>query len=207
MFFSEIEDDEERYHLNRTAENYVNALLKFHSKQKLFEEDILLLSTIAWEYRAHYVLKNYDQILRGLVDRPMGAGRMTSRAKGTIDELATFCNALCIGWKLWPDCWTGLEMMLDYFAMKMGTEDILRMSPETISVLNEIGSCTTWRNNPTAGSIVIAAQAKVIIKRYDEKCSFEVENGHSNESNDEKASFRSRVPRHQHKRSINGRDV
>jgi hypothetical protein len=162
------DSDGDNSYLEDKCRKYVKALLDFSSKQKSFEEATVVAPAMPWEMRAEYVMKNYEDILWGLHDRPLG--KMVSYQG--IDELETFCNALCIGWKLWPDCWVGLQMILDYLAENTCTQDICRLNQSTIDVLNEIRSCKTWRNNPVCGPSMTAAQANCLLKRYKNKCSF-----------------------------------
>lgn len=51
------------------------------------------------EQRAKFVLEQLDPTLRALVDRPKKVKMMKING---IDELGVFCQALQLGWRLWP---------------------------------------------------------------------------------------------------------
>ena len=85
---------------------------------------------------------------------------------GKYDEFEVYCQAFRFGWKLWPDYWIGLNMILDDIAEKFSAEDVARLDVETIGTVKEIAITTSWPNNPVVGRSMMTGAAKTVLDRY-----------------------------------------
>jgi len=81
------------------------------------------------------------------------------------NELEDFCDALVIAWRLLPDAWIGLQMMIDYLAESTLSEDLAEVGETTLLVLREIAQQKIWPNNPLLGPMFLGGQAKTILAR------------------------------------------
>jgi len=165
-------DFELEYDTRQKIRKYTQALLQFHRKQKYFEDEIPRVSLLPWEDRGRFVMEKYEDLLYGLRERPKYEMRTVKYGETDIDEFKVFCDALRIGWKLWPDCWVGLQMMLDRFAENMSKEEISRLDTATLNIIKEIALCKEWPHNPICGPRMVAPQAKCILVRFTQNCEF-----------------------------------
>merc|ERR1712238_122106 len=99
----------------------------------------------------HNGISSYESILFELDEDP--------------DELDDFCEALVIGWRLLPDAWTGLLMMIDYLAERMLTSDLEKIKLSTLVVIKEIAKNKHWPNSAICGQMMYGSQAKTILAR------------------------------------------
>jgi len=160
----------ERLDAERNQKKYMEGIKLFLSQEASGGIDSLLRDVEAksFEVRGKMVMQQYEPILWKFHDRPRGK---FITLEG-FDELEVFCRAFRLGWKLWPDSWTGMLMMLDYIAEKFSPEDIARLDSETIDTVKQVASTKTWPNNPFAGSMLSTA-AKTILARHSRSASFE----------------------------------
>jgi len=166
----DTDSEDERVEIQKQYRKYLKSLVGFRAVLPDFEEEIPRISELPWVERMDYVIQNYEKHLKGLHGRPKGM-KMRTLQSG-INEFQTFCTALRIGWKLWPDWWTGLQMMLDYLSEDTQTEDLEGLDFQTLAVLKEIAKCENWPNNQRCGPRMTAPQAKCILIRFERKCSF-----------------------------------
>ena len=66
----------------------------------------------------HTEIRPYESILFGLHSRPRHIGFEDP------DEWKDFCEALVIAWRLVPDAWVGLQMMLEYLVECTPSSDL-----------------------------------------------------------------------------------
>jgi hypothetical protein len=164
------DDDDEDEWIRQKSETYMRGMKTFIRQERSGQNDVLLREVHGKspEARARLVIDSYEQVLWDLHDRP--AGKFCTA--GGLDELDLFCRALRFGWRLWPDSWTGMLMMLDYVAEKFLPDDIHRLDSETLETIKEIARTKSWPNNPFGGSMQAAA-AKTILARHSRHVSFE----------------------------------
>lgn len=149
---------------------YLPALLKFNELVAGFKLMIPIVVKLPPIDRANYFNDGYDSLLRGLYHRPKKIPFGVVRA---IDELKAFCDAVTVGWRLWPDYSTGLYMMIDYLAEDTRIDDIKRIEPTFLLTLKEIASNEAWNNFMAAQ--ILPSQAKKILIRF-KKATNTVEN-------------------------------
>lgn len=141
------DDDLECFTLN--TQKYTTALIKFNNAIPTFEAMVPSVVALSYRDRAAFVVEKYEEHLFALHDRPthllMGFLR-------DIDELATFCTAVTLGWRLWPDYWVGLQLMLNYLADETLIEDVKRVDTLFLATLKEIALKDGWRNCPASGN-------------------------------------------------------
>jgi hypothetical protein len=82
-----------------------------------------------------------------------------------IKEMDLFCRALIVGWRLLPDYWAGMHMLLDYFAEKIATHDIALVPTDTLGSIKEVALKKIRHNNNTCGP-VMCRQAKYVFIRH-----------------------------------------
>lgn len=160
--YSDDGSDDERYVFEMKSEKYLKAVGNFNRDVASFEAIIPDLVHLSNKERGQYVAENYQPYLFGLHDRPKRV--KMGIVLGNIDELKTICRGLTVGWRLWPDCWAGLMMMLDYLADHTLTPDIKRLDPDFLQVIKEIGKNEDWSNNVVGPDL--ASQAKHILSLY-----------------------------------------
>eukprot|EP01127_Copromyxa_protea_P003447 TRINITY_DN13267_c0_g1_i1.p1 TRINITY_DN13267_c0_g1~~TRINITY_DN13267_c0_g1_i1.p1 ORF type:complete len:256 (-),score=29.75 TRINITY_DN13267_c0_g1_i1:8-706(-) len=111
-----------------------------------------------------------------LTSRPVTFGDFSkSETKTlTVSPVTIFCEVLRVIWRLWSDCSTILQKVLDYFAEKMSSKSlaVVATSQETINVIKEIARTTEWPNNPMCGGMMTQPAAKTILARVSRDCSF-----------------------------------
>jgi hypothetical protein len=158
-----------KHWVSRQSEKYMQGMNKFISQEQSGMNEALLKAVQgkSFEARADMVMDQYERILWNLHDRSVGKFGTV----GELDELDLFCRAFRFGWKLWPDSWTGMLMMLDYVAEKFLPGDIARLDSETLETIKEIAKTNVWPNNPVGGSMQAAA-AKTILARHSRGVSF-----------------------------------
>jgi len=167
---SDSSSEEGQDEFQKTYGKYVKSMMGFHDVQQHFEDEIPRVSELPWNERGKYVMENYEKHLYGLHERPKGM-KMETYQDGK-SEFKTFCDALRIGWKLWPDWWTGLQMMLNYLSEDTFTKDLDGLDLPTLTVLKEISNCVNWPNNQMYGTQMTSPHAKCILIRFERKCSF-----------------------------------
>eukprot|EP01063_Lacrimia_lanifica_P037594 TRINITY_DN7763_c0_g1_i1.p1 TRINITY_DN7763_c0_g1~~TRINITY_DN7763_c0_g1_i1.p1 ORF type:complete len:217 (+),score=33.20 TRINITY_DN7763_c0_g1_i1:74-724(+) len=144
---------------------YVPALREFSGAKEMWRSRIQLAQGLPWRQRAELVIRGgYEALLYGLHDRPWYIP-MAHKEKDGFDELLVFCEAVEIGWRLWPDSWTGLQMILDYLAEKTCDEDVRRIPPTAIAIFEEISVCAQWPNNRLCGPMMTQPAAKMLLAK------------------------------------------
>lgn len=171
-------DSDEEFE-NEKLKKYVAGFHAFLEHKEMWRQLISTVSELPYKTtddvhkRAQLVLyeDGYETLLYGLHKRPKGL-RM-HRLFGS-DELKTFCEAIVIGWMLWPDSWTGLQMMLDYLAESVVTADLARLTGEHgfLSVVKEIAQTKNWPNNQIFGPMMTGAAAKTLLARITRSAGF-----------------------------------
>ncbi|OXA39809.1 uncharacterized protein LOC110861001 [Folsomia candida] len=143
------------------VQKYTVILVKFHEVIANYEACIIQAATktggIGFVYKG-----KYENLLEGLQDRPKD---LKMDVVEGYDELATFCQAVMVGWRLWPDYWVGLQKIVDYLANDVLVEDVKRMERPFVLILKEIALHEMWPTDPVLGA-GIASQAKKIVFRY-----------------------------------------
>jgi len=145
---------------------YLKGVALFIKREKSGENDRLLkaMHKKSLKARGDLVSKEFGPMLVDFFVRPIG--------KFDTDELEVFCRAFRVGWNVWPDCWVGVLMMLDYMAEKFSTDDIDRLDPETLKTVKHIANTKSWPNNETCGA-QLSTSAKNILGRHSRSMSFE----------------------------------
>ncbi len=95
-YSSSSDDDDEMFYAMK-YQKYTKALHKFNNEISKFEAIIPDINQLSYNKRVDFVIANYEKHLHGL------HGRRKGIKMGTIDgmdELKSFCKAICIGWKL-----------------------------------------------------------------------------------------------------------
>ena len=122
------------------------------------------VAALPWEKRGNWVVYvgNAEEVYIGIMRRPA----LPFINEEGIDELAVLTRALRLGWALWPDCWTGLQVVLDVLAEKTSKADIVRIAQDDTSLqtLKAIAQ-TTVRARPPArpgGAWTQAGEAAVL---------------------------------------------
>ena len=131
---------------------------------------------MSWAERANLVVRGgYEALLIGLHNRPAGLPFYSSVGPHRVlesDDCMVFCDAVNIGWALWPDFSTGVLMILEYLEHSTDADVVnITKSAETLETLKSIAANTSWPNNPMCGPIMAAA-AKTLLARCDRRCSF-----------------------------------
>lgn len=149
---------------------YLQGIVSFLSRERSGENERLLEAVQGkpFKVRSNMVLQEYEPILADLRSRPIAK---FGTVEG-LDELDVFCRALRTGWKLWPDCWVGMLMMLDYIAEKFLPEDIDRLDSETLDTVKQVANTKIWPNNAICGAQLSTA-AKNILARHSHTISLE----------------------------------
>eukprot|EP00568_Trieres_chinensis_P014853 CAMPEP_0183324914 /NCGR_PEP_ID=MMETSP0160_2-20130417/78343_1 /TAXON_ID=2839 ORGANISM="Odontella Sinensis, Strain Grunow 1884" /NCGR_SAMPLE_ID=MMETSP0160_2 /ASSEMBLY_ACC=CAM_ASM_000250 /LENGTH=203 /DNA_ID=CAMNT_0025492607 /DNA_START=110 /DNA_END=718 /DNA_ORIENTATION=+ len=158
-------DSDEEFLVRRNAKEYVNAMVEFQETRSMWRDRIPLFSTLTFQQK-HSVIEPYQSILYGLKERPTHL--RFDKSTEFENELELFCDAIVIAWRLLPDCWLGLLMMLDYLAESTLSSDLQRIpsvSKPALVVIREIANNKNWPNNPMCGPMMYAGQAKTLLAR------------------------------------------
>ena len=159
--------DENTQFIKAQCKRYVTNFKTFLKQREIWRSLIPKVSSMPFERKANLVGTKYEELLSGLHDRPRSK---LTKIDGE-EELDVFCDALIIGWRLWPDCWCGLQMILDWLTEKLLDEDVALIKKETCVILKEIAQNNNWPNNPTFGNFT-QGQAKTLLCRISRKCDF-----------------------------------
>lgn len=165
-----MDDYENEYDetMSRHMSSYVKGLVKFTNIKGEWIKILPSIQQLTYSKRAEWVLKNVDELYWDLNDRPRGMKWSTICG---INELDAFCDALCIGWKLWPDMWMGLQMVLDVLTEQTPNDIVKKINKPTLTIIKEIAVNKRWPNNPM-GSMVMGCQAQTLLTRYNKNVSF-----------------------------------
>jgi len=160
-------DEDEEFMLDQ-MKKYRPALAEFRVSRSYWKSRIPDFASYSM-LQQHTEIRPYEKILFRLHDRP---GHLEFNLNGDPDEFADFCDALEIAWRLLPDAWIGLQMMIDYLAEQTLSSDLAQIKVSTLNVLKEIAKTRQWPNNPFLGPMMIAGQAKTVLARVTRNASF-----------------------------------
>lgn len=170
-YYDSDEEEHARWEMEKLETKYIPAFRAFLEQKEAWRAMIARIFDFSWQQRAHLVMSGYDELLWGLHDRPKGLPMMQLFGE---NEIQIFCDAIAIGWRLWPDSWTGLQMMLDYLAESMSSPDLAEISDKSafLAIIKEIAQHTDWPNNRLCGPMMTASAAKTILARISRNASF-----------------------------------
>lgn len=123
----------------------------------------------AFKLRKCFALTYLDPIFHRLHDRPLHC-RMTITSH---DETMVIFEALELGWKTYPEYWSGLCMILDYITENMSNDKISRMLKSTQMVVKEIAQHNAWKQKE--GPVLMAEQAKTLLISLAHKCNYPID--------------------------------
>ena len=150
-------DEEFRRHQLRL---YLRALNVFRFHRSIWRDRIPEFSVMSLE-RRYTEIRRYENILIDLSARP----RFLPFDVSSNSELDDFCDAIVIAWRLLPDTWTGLQMMIEYLAENMLAEDLVNIREATLVVLKEVAQKEDWQTNPAYGPLFFSAPAEAVVRR------------------------------------------
>lgn len=153
-----MDDDDEQFMLDQMRK-YLPAMEDFRATRSMWRNRIPEFAGLSMEAQ-HSAIRPYEKILFGVHARPQYMPFVKSE-----DEFVDFCDALVIAWRLLPDAWVGLQMMIDYLAESTRNEDLAELGDTTLMVLKEIAKKKHWPNNPMLGPMMFSGQAKAILAR------------------------------------------
>lgn len=146
---------------------YRTALTRFRVSKSYWKGRIQAFQSYSM-LQQHTEIRPYEEILFGLHARP----KMPFDFAEDPDELHDFCEAFVIAWRLLPDAWVGLQMMLDCLAENFCKSDVQKINDETLIVVKEIARNRHWPNNQLCGPMFFSGQAKTILARVTRNTSF-----------------------------------
>jgi len=111
--------------------------------------------------KRHREIRRYENILIDLSARP----HFLPFDVSSNNELDDYCDALVIAWRLLPDTWMGLQMMIESLAENTLNDDLVNISEATLTVLKEIAQKEDWQMNPAYGPLFFNTPAKTVVAR------------------------------------------
>jgi len=159
------------YDLHQLQTKYIPAFVDFLKQKDAWRAVIPRVRDFPWQNRARAVMGGYGDLLMGLHHRPRGLRMMKLVGE---DELSAFCKAIEIGWRLWPDSWPGLQMMLDYLAESVSSSDLSKLHDDVdfLALIKDIAQTKDWPNNQRCGPMMTATSAKTILARVSHNTTF-----------------------------------
>jgi len=164
------EAEEERQFTESQMRNYVRAALELSQSTLPAAKRVLSFCAAGSAERRAFALSVVDPLIWKLVDRPPSKFN-EKEFLGDVHGWILFQHVLNISWELCADYWTGLHMLLDYFAEKAHADDLAKLEPTTLATLKEIAKCKLCPNNPL-GAPMLSAAAKTIVARASRGVSF-----------------------------------
>jgi hypothetical protein len=89
------------------------------------------------------------------------------------DEIPVLGEVLCLAWKLTPDCWAGLQVLLDLHSEKLLLCALNRLDPLAIETLKAIAMNTIWPSDPFLAGPITASLAMTVLERITTQVDFD----------------------------------